>query len=118
MILLNIYKTFLFILFFGNIVFCQTEYDDAVKYSLNLTRAIVRAGEVTTLTADLKIMKDFYVYSSHPEKSLSPTNIEWQDSSFFSDIGIIKEPNPKTKYDPMFEMDIAIIQISCNFRRN
>jgi len=85
----------------------QYDIDNAVKYSLNLTRISVYPGEVTTLTADLKMMKDFYVYSSHPDKSLSPTYIEWQDSSFFSAVGILQEPKPKTKYDPMFEMDIG-----------
>ena len=85
----------------------QYDIDNAVKYSLNLTRTSVYPGEVTTLTADLKMMKDFYVYSSHPDKSLSPTYIEWQDSSFFSAVGILQEPKPKTKYDPMFEMDIG-----------
>jgi len=101
------YKVFLFILFTGNMVFSQADIDNAVKYELKLTRDSVHPGEVTTLTANLKIMKDFYVYSSHPEKSLSPSNIEWQDSSIFSVVGIIHEPKPKTKYDPMFEMDIG-----------
>ena len=98
--MLDICKTLLFILLTGltgNITFGQSDIDNAVKYTLKLVRTSVHSGEVTTLTADLQIMKDFYVYSSHPDKSLSPSNIEWQDSSFFSTIGILKEPNPKIK---------------------
>ena len=87
--------------------FCQTDIDNAVKYTLKLTRTSIHSGEITTLTADLKMMKDFFVYSSHPNKSLSPSYIEWQDSSFFSAVGILQEPNPKTKYEPMFDMDIG-----------
>jgi len=87
--------------------FGQTDIDNAVKYTLNLTRTSVHSGEVTTIIADLQIMENFYVYSSHPEQSLSPSIIEWQDSSFFSAIGIMQESQPKTKYDPMFEMDIG-----------
>jgi thiol:disulfide interchange protein DsbD len=82
-------------------------FDNAAKYTVELSRKDVRAGEVTTLTVNLKLMKDYYVYSSHPEKSLSPSYIEWQDSSLFSTVGILKEPSPKTKYDPMFKMDIG-----------
>ena len=85
----------------------QSDIDNAVKYNIKLTRDLVHSGEVTTLIADLKIMKNFYVYSSHPEVSLSPSNIEWQDSTIFSAIGILNEPKPKIKYDPMFEMDIG-----------
>ena len=87
--------------------FCQADIDNAVKYGLEFDRVNVHAGEVTTLIVDMKIMKDFFVYSSHPEKSLSPSSIEWQDSSYFSVIGILLEPVPKTKYDPMFEMNIG-----------
>ena len=86
--------------------FGQSDIDNAVKYTLEFNRANVHAGEVITLIADLKIMKDYYVYSSHPDKSLSPTYIDWEDSSYFSKVGILQEPALKTKYDPMFEMDI------------
>ena len=105
--MLAIYKKFLLILLTGNITFSQSDIDNSVKYTLEFDRVNIHAGEVISLTADLKIMKDFYVYSSHPEQSLSPTYIEWEDSSYFSKVGILQEPPPKTKYDPMFEMDIG-----------
>ena len=105
--MLNIHKTFLLILLIGNIASSQSDIDNAVKYTLNLNRETVRSGEVTSLMINVKLMKNFYMYSTHPEKSLSPTAIEWEDSSFFSLVGILQEPNPKTKYDPMFEMDIG-----------
>jgi len=100
--LLNIHKTFLFILLIGNIANSQSDIDNAVKYTLNLNRETVRSGEVTSLIINVKLMKNFYMYSIHPEKSLSPTAIEWEDSSYFSAVGILQEPKPKTKYDPMF----------------
>ncbi len=98
--MLDICKTILFILLTGltgNITFGQNDIDNVVQCALKLVRTSVHSGEVTTLTADLQIMKDFYVYSSHPEKSLSPTNIDWQDSSYFSAVGILQEPKPKIK---------------------
>jgi len=116
--LLDIHKTFLFILLTGNIASSQSDIDNAVKYTLELNRTNVHAGEVITLTADLQIMKDFYVYSSHPEQSLSPTYIDWKDSSYFSAVGILQEPKPKTKYDPMFEMDIGYHTLQVQFKQD
>ena len=116
--MLNIFKSFLCILFICNMVYGESDIDNAVQYSLKFNRENIHAGEVITLIADLKIMKEFYVYSSHPKKSLSPSNIEWQDSSYFSVIGILQDPKPKTKYDPMFKMDIGYHTDQVQFRQD
>ena len=100
-------KIILLITILGTFIIGQNDIDNAVKYSLNLDRDEVHSGEVVILSAKLKIAKKFYEYSTHPEKSLSPTYIEWEDSSYFSKVGILQEPSPKTKFDPMFEMDIG-----------
>ena len=116
--MLDIYKTFLFILLTGNIASCQSDIDNAVKYTLNLNRETVRSGEVTSLIINVKLMKNFYMYSTHPERSLSPTAIEWEDSSYFSAVGILQEPKPKIKYDPMFEMDIGYHTLQAQFKQD
>ena len=67
---------------------------------------------------NVKLMKNFYMYSIHPEKSLSPTAIEWEDSSYFSAVGILQEPKPKTKYDPMFKMDIGYHTLQVQFKQD
>ena len=102
----------------GTFINGQNDFENAVKYSLNLDRDEVHSGEVVTLSAKLKIAKDFYVYSTHPEKSLSPSYIEWEDSSFFSNVGILQEPSSKTKYDPMFKMDIGYHTSQVQFRQD
>ncbi|MDP7027057.1 MAG: cytochrome c biogenesis protein CcdA [Candidatus Marinimicrobia bacterium] len=104
--------------FLGTFINGQNDFENAVKYSLNLDRDEVHSGEVVTLSAKLKIAKDFYVYSTHPEKSLSPSYIEWEDSSFFSNVGILQEPSSKTKYDPMFKMDIGYHTSQVQFRQD
>jgi len=106
------------ILFLGTFITGQNDFENAVKYSLSLDRDDVHSGEVVTLSAKLKIAKNFYVYSSHPEKSLSPSYIEWEDSSFFSDVGILQEPSSKIKYDPMFEMDIGYHTTQVQFKQD
>ena len=111
-------KLMLIGLFLGTFINGQNGFENAVKYSLNLDRDEVHSGEVVTLSAKLKIAKDFYVYSTHPEKSLSPSYIEWEDSSFFSNVGILQEPSAKTKYDPMFKMDIGYHTSQVQFRQD
>ena len=90
-----------------SMVFSQSDIDNAIKYTLKLNRTTFYLGEVTTLIVDIKLMKNYYVYSSHPEKSLSPSYIEWEDSTYFSILGILAEPVPKIKYDPNLKMDIG-----------
>ena len=108
----------LFVLFFDNLIICQTDIDNAAKHNIKLTRATVHLGEVTTLEIDLQLMNNYYIYSSHPEKSLSPSYVEWKDSSYFSLVGILDEPIPKIKYDPMFEMDIGYHTKQVSFKQD
>ena len=100
-------KLVISISFFYSILLGQSDIDNAAKYTLNLNREAVRSAEVTSLIINVKLIKDFFIYSTDPEKTLSPTAIEWEDSSFFDVVGILHEPEPKIKYDPMFEMNIG-----------
>jgi len=95
------------ILLITNISFCEGDIYNAIKYDLKLSRPLVHAGEATTLIADVELFKNYYIYSSNPDKSLSPSYIEWEDSSLFSIIGVLKEPKVKIKYDSNFKMDIG-----------
>ena len=56
--MLNIHKTFLFILLIGNIANSQSDIDNAVKYTLNLNRETVRSGEVTSLMINVKFQPE------------------------------------------------------------
>ena len=96
----------------------QNDIENAAKYTLELNRKTVHSGEVTTLIINVEIMKNYYTYSTHPDKSLSPTSIEWGDSSSFDVIGIVQEPKPNVKYDPMFEMDIGYHINSVQFKQD
>ena len=99
-------------------IFSQDEFADAVKYKLKLDRETLRGGEVISLTADLKIKKEYHIYASNPDMSLSPSYFEWEDSSSFSRVGIMIEPEPKSKYDPMFEMEVGFHKGSVQLRQD
>ncbi|MBC8255925.1 MAG: thioredoxin family protein [Candidatus Marinimicrobia bacterium] len=109
---------FLLITILGSFIIGKNDIDNAAKYSLNFSRDAVHSGEVVSLSAKMKIAKKFYVYSTHPERSLSPTFIEWEDSSYFSEVGILQEPSSKTKYDPNFKMDIGYHTSQVQFKQD
>ena len=97
--LIRFYNYFLFISLIINLSFTQDDIENVIKYDLKFKRSSVHAGEVVTLVANLNLLENFYIYSSNPNNSLSPSYIEWEDSSFFSIVGILKEPKPKIKYE-------------------
>ena len=101
-----IYTIIIFILSF-NLTAGQDDIDNASHYNIELDRSTARVGETINLNINLDLEKNFYIYSSNPNKSLSPTSIEWEDDSFFNQIGILKEPQPKIKYDSNLSMDVG-----------
>ena len=107
-----------FILFMINVIFSQKDIDDVIKYTLKLDRSVIHSGEVTTLIADIDLKKGYYIYSTHPEKSLSPSYVEWEDSSYFDLVGILMEPDPKIKYDANFDMEIGYHTSQLQFKQD
>ena len=78
-----IIKKILFYLCLGlNIILAGNNFTEPVSYKIKLDNKVIRSGEVLSVLIDLKIAKNFYIYSSNPERSLSPSEIEWEDSSF------------------------------------
>ena len=109
-------KCFLFYLCIGlNIVLAGNSFSEPVSYKIKLDNKVIRSGEVLSVLVDLKIEKNFYVYSSNPEKSLSPTEIEWEDSSLFEIVGILEEPIPQTKFSESLKMEIGYHNSEVNF---
>ena len=81
--------------------------EQCLQFTAELDRQEIRAGETMTLELSIQINKGFHIYSVHPDMSLSPTEIEHADSTWFSAIGIISEPDPHMKFDPNFDQVIG-----------
>jgi len=112
------FKKTLFCLFlFLNFNFAGSNFVEPVNYKIKFDNDTIRPGEVISLILDLKISEPFYVYSSNPQKSLSPSSIEWQDTSYFDVIGILEEPNPKTKFSKDLDMEIGYHNYNVNFEQ-
>ncbi|MBT3934864.1 MAG: DUF255 domain-containing protein [Bacteroidetes bacterium] len=95
------------------ISFSQSAFLDdlnTVSFDATVQPTNIRAGESIQLKLDVSIERKYHIYSVHPDMSLSPTNIEYADSSFFSVVGVISEPTPKTSYDENFDMVIAYLE--------
>jgi len=82
-------------------------FSSSVNFSVIPDRTDILAGEYIKLTFDIEIDKGYFIYSTNPNLSLSPTNIIWPDSTIFSDSSIFFEPKPKVKFDPNFEMEVS-----------
>ena len=70
-------------------------FSSSVNFSVIPDRTDILAGEYIKLTFDIEIDKGYFIYSTNPNLSLSPTNIIWPDSTIFSDSSIFFEPKPK-----------------------
>ncbi|MBC8479172.1 MAG: hypothetical protein H8D46_01805 [FCB group bacterium] len=75
---------------------------NCLKFSGELDRSPVRGGETVTMTLNMKLEDGFHIYSVHPDMSLSPTYVDFADSSMFSQFGIMEEPDPHMKFDENF----------------
>ena len=84
----------------------SSSLENCVHYDVSVSHTDVVPGESIILEFDIKIDKGFHIYSTDFDKSLSPTYVEFEDSTIISSFGKFKEPNPKKKYDPNFDMDV------------
>ena len=82
--------------------------ENPLDFSCSLDKNNYRSGEVIKLILNISMDKGYHIYSVHPDNSLSPTNIEYEDTTYFDIRGILIEPKPIYKYDNTFDMDIGI----------
>tara|TARA_B100001123_G_scaffold327843_1_gene368815 strand:- start:180 stop:2036 length:1857 start_codon:yes stop_codon:yes gene_type:complete len=92
-------------------------FSSPVDFTVMVDREEIFKGEYIKLSFDVEIDKGYFIYSSDPEKSLSPTKVIWPDSTVFIDSSIVYEPPPKVKYDENFEMDVSYHTSSVQFNQ-
>ena len=81
-------------------------FDDCVQFTPKLDRSDYFLGENLYLNLDIKIKDGYHIYSTNPDKSLSSSFIDIQDSITFSQMGIIHEPSTHNYYDENFKQKI------------
>ena len=80
---------------------------NCLNFSISTKPISVYPGETLTIDFNIQIEKGYHIYAAHPDLSLSPTSITYDDTSLFEIIGILSEPTPKQKYDENFDMIIG-----------
>tara|TARA_X000001036_G_scaffold252574_1_gene235072 strand:- start:10772 stop:12667 length:1896 start_codon:yes stop_codon:yes gene_type:complete len=82
--------------------------NEGMSYSLTLDKNEIKNDDVIIkLKATIDIDKGYYIQSSNPDLSLSPTTFEWFDTSVFKNLNSMQEPSPKLKYDKSLGMNIG-----------
>ena len=103
--------------FFTSVGFA-IEFDEAVNFTTELDKATYKAGEPLVLHFDVKVADNFHIYSTNPENSLRPTEVEFYDSTKFDFYGDFEEPKPTIKYDKNFDMDVGILKKNFRISKN
>ena len=80
--------------------------DNCVDFSVKTDREIYFSEENLFLELDVKVENGFHIYSVDPSKSLASSYVEILDTTLFSIIGIMHEPEAQTKFDSTFNMDV------------
>jgi len=101
----KLYRNILLLLMSG--LLFSIESSDIVKYVFSIDRADIRKGETIVLSTDINVEKEYYIYSSHPDLTLTPSYFEWMDTSLFSSIGIMNEPKPNVRFVKSFNMNVG-----------
>ena len=101
----KLYRIILLLLMSGLLL--STDSNEIVKYVFSMDRADIRSGETIILSADINVEKDYYIYASHPDLTLTPSYFEWMDTTLFSSLGIMNEPKPKVEFVKSFDMDVG-----------
>ena len=77
------------------------------EYTFSMDRTDLRAGETIVFSADIEVEKEYYIYASHPDLTLTPSYFEWIDTTLFSTLGIMNEPKPIVKFVESLKMDVG-----------
>ncbi len=80
---------------------------NSVSFKVTPVPTDVRPLETLNLNILVQIEKGYHIYAAHPDMSLNPTEISYDDTTLFEQIGILSEPEPQTQYDKNFDMLIG-----------
>ena len=86
----------------------NAQIEDPVEWSFSYD-SISQDSYILTIKA--KIERGWNIYSQfvNPDGPI-PTSFVFEESEDFKLVGIVNEPNPNTKYDPVFQMDLSSFQ--------
>jgi thiol:disulfide interchange protein DsbD len=97
----------------------QAQILEPAKWSSKPSTTSANAGDVIELIFDVKIDKDWYLYSSEfpCEDGPIPTSFTYEPNAGYELVGGIIPVNPIDKYDDIFECDVKVFKKTAQFRQ-
>ncbi|MDX5346714.1 MAG: thioredoxin family protein [Hymenobacteraceae bacterium] len=112
-------KIFSVLLMMLAVVLAQAQVLQPAKWTTDVSKKSVKAGEEVDLIFNVKIDKDWYLYSSDFDPNLGPTvtTFTFQKHPSYQLVGNIKPVNPKKKYDDLWGGDYTYFTGTAQFRQ-
>ncbi|MEJ8803235.1 protein-disulfide reductase DsbD family protein [Pontibacter sp. H249] len=109
--------TFLFLLL--TVALAQAQVLKPASWSYDVSKKQVTVGEEVELVFNVRIDKDWYLYSSDFDPDLGPmvTEFKFQKHPSYELVGKIKPINPKKKYDDLWEGEYTYFVGTAQFRQ-
>ncbi|WP_162054995.1 protein-disulfide reductase DsbD family protein [Pontibacter pamirensis] len=100
-------------------VLAQAQVLKPAVWSYDVSKKQVAVGEEVELIFNVKIDKDWYLYSSDFDPDLGPmvTEFDFQKHPSYELVGEIKPVNPKKKYDDIWEGEYTYFTGTAQFRQ-
>ncbi|MEZ4946973.1 MAG: cytochrome c biogenesis protein CcdA [Cyclobacteriaceae bacterium] len=111
-------RALLYLLLFSSMAL-QAQILEPAKWSSKPSTTSANAGDVIELIFDVKIDKDWYLYSSEfpCEDGPIPTSFTYEPNAGYELVGGIIPVNPIDKYDDIFECDVKVFKKTAQFRQ-
>ncbi|SIT94268.1 protein-disulfide reductase DsbD family protein [Pontibacter indicus] len=97
----------------------QAQVLKPASWSYDVSKKEVKVGEEVELIFNVKIDKDWYLYSSDFDPDLGPmvTEFKFEKHPSYQLVGKIKPVNPKKKYDDLWEGEYTYFVGTAQFRQ-
>ncbi len=113
-------KIFIWILFWGLSLPAMAQITgDKTSESYRTSKTEVTLGETIELIFEVKIAKDWYIYSSDVDPDIGPipTSFKFESNAGYELVGKVQPINAKKKYDKIWEADITYFDNKAEFRQ-
>lgn len=113
-------KLIFFVLLFGLCAnLAQAQFKKTTSWTFDASETEVKTGDIIELLFEVKVIDDWYIYSSDINEDLGPmpTTADFEDNESFELIGGLTSVNPKEKYDNIWEGDVRYFEPSGVFKQ-
>jgi len=95
------------------------QFKQTTTWTFDASKKEVKVGDEVELIFKVKVIDDWYIYSSDLDEDIGPmpTEVNFEDISSFQLIGGLVPVDPKEKYDDIWEADVTYFEKEGEFRQ-